>query len=397
MDLNPTKLLLSFSINSHQSVKSREMTPEQKFLQKAPNPIPSLNSKSSFSVSDLKLKKKSADGIGSFIAATPAAHYSTENQITSALSIRTDEPVMLSKDYPNKRSNSAFFSDHNLIKSNEFQMKSGILTTDSSEQVQSVKHVKSRSFRITTSTEFSEMQKKSVAASLLLSGASTTRADLHRRVISDSTLEKGDNHKAITPGQQQIGHFSSFRITSGKTTSKVICRMERRYSEDITSLQSLSSTKTDFLSTKNNYSSNTKLDVSGTSGETQKPLLHLRQKSQEDPLIIKEEPESPELAHKKVDNSKPSLKFTMPGYQPAKCSTLGNGAVKAYATATNAGTTRKYNEDRVSVILSISPPQERENESWPKSSYFAVYDGHGGSKCADFLKDHLHEFVTLAI
>jgi protein phosphatase 2C family protein 2/3 len=24
---------------------------------------------------------------------------------------------------------------------------------------------------------------------------------------------------------------------------------------------------------------------------------------------------------------------------------------------------------------------------------FAIYDGHGGNQCADFLRDHLHEFV----
>jgi protein phosphatase PTC2/3 len=27
---------------------------------------------------------------------------------------------------------------------------------------------------------------------------------------------------------------------------------------------------------------------------------------------------------------------------------------------------------------------------WPKCSFFAIYDGHGGSACADFLKDSLH-------
>jgi protein phosphatase 2C family protein 2/3 len=32
-------------------------------------------------------------------------------------------------------------------------------------------------------------------------------------------------------------------------------------------------------------------------------------------------------------------------------------------------------------------------EYWPKISVFAIYDGHGGAQCADFLRDHLHEFV----
>jgi len=36
------------------------------------------------------------------------------------------------------------------------------------------------------------------------------------------------------------------------------------------------------------------------------------------------------------------------------------------------------------------PPQKQISKEWPKCSYFAIYDGHGGSNCADFLKDNLH-------
>lgn len=32
-------------------------------------------------------------------------------------------------------------------------------------------------------------------------------------------------------------------------------------------------------------------------------------------------------------------------------------------------------------------------EDWPKCSFFGIYDGHGGSGCADFLRDNLHQFV----
>ena len=54
---------------------------------------------------------------------------------------------------------------------------------------------------------------------------------------------------------------------------------------------------------------------------------------------------------------------------------------------------RNYNEDRVSIILNILKPPSRSKENWPKCSFFAVYDGHGGSACADFLRDNLHQFV----
>jgi serine/threonine protein phosphatase PrpC len=30
-----------------------------------------------------------------------------------------------------------------------------------------------------------------------------------------------------------------------------------------------------------------------------------------------------------------------------------------------------------------------------KTSYFALFDGHAGSKCCDFLRDYLHHYITL--
>lgn len=52
---------------------------------------------------------------------------------------------------------------------------------------------------------------------------------------------------------------------------------------------------------------------------------------------------------------------------------------------------RNYNEDRVSIILNMTKPAcKKHMQIWPKCSFFAIYDGHGGSACADFLKDSLH-------
>ena len=34
-----------------------------------------------------------------------------------------------------------------------------------------------------------------------------------------------------------------------------------------------------------------------------------------------------------------------------------------------------------------------QGQEWPKCSYFAIYDGHGGSACADFLKESLHTII----
>ena len=83
----------------------------------------------------------------------------------------------------------------------------------------------------------------------------------------------------------------------------------------------------------------------------------------------------------------------IPNHEPTKCSLKRNGIVRAYAANTNQGLVRTYNEDRVSIILNIVKPENRKNETWPKCSFFGVYDGHGGHACAEFLRDNLHHYV----
>lgn len=71
-----------------------------------------------------------------------------------------------------------------------------------------------------------------------------------------------------------------------------------------------------------------------------------------------------------------------------------NGLIDGFAATTDQGLFRDYNEDRVSIILNVNKPLDRAQEIWPKCSFFAVYDGHGGSACCDFLRDNLHQFIT---
>ena len=77
---------------------------------------------------------------------------------------------------------------------------------------------------------------------------------------------------------------------------------------------------------------------------------------------------------------------------PGKVSKKGYGPVKAYAANTNQGIARNYNEDRVSIIINLNKSISnkcKEKKNWPKASYFSIFDGHGGNKCADFLKNNL--------
>ena len=107
----------------------------------------------------------------------------------------------------------------------------------------------------------------------------------------------------------------------------------------------------------------------------------------------------PATARSRRSEASPCLQATtspIPNYEPTKCSFKKNGQVRAYAANTNQGLVRTYNEDRVSIILNIMKPVSRTEENWPKCSFFGVYDGHGGAACADFLRDHLHQFIIKA-
>ena len=85
-------------------------------------------------------------------------------------------------------------------------------------------------------------------------------------------------------------------------------------------------------------------------------------------------------------------------FYPGKVSTKSYGPIKAYAANTNQGIARDYNEDRVSIIININQPANNNNKNkekvnWPKASYFSVFDGHGGNKCAEFLRDNLLKLI----
>ena len=80
-------------------------------------------------------------------------------------------------------------------------------------------------------------------------------------------------------------------------------------------------------------------------------------------------------------------------YEDAKFSTKSYGSIVSYGVNTNQGQVRNYNEDRVSIILNVIKPPSRKNEDWPKVSFFGIFDGHGGTKCSDFLKENLHHYV----
>ena len=86
-----------------------------------------------------------------------------------------------------------------------------------------------------------------------------------------------------------------------------------------------------------------------------------------------------------------SINFT--NFEQSKTSSKSMGVVKAYGANTYQGLVRNYNEDRVSIIINMAKPKNYPKKYWPKTSFFGIYDGHGGSMCSEFLRDCLHKLI----
>ena len=71
--------------------------------------------------------------------------------------------------------------------------------------------------------------------------------------------------------------------------------------------------------------------------------------------------------------------------------------ISAYAGNSYNGLKRKYNEDRFKIITEykLPKPVKKKNGEMidPQIFYFAIYDGHGGEKCCNFLQENLHNYI----
>ena len=100
-----------------------------------------------------------------------------------------------------------------------------------------------------------------------------------------------------------------------------------------------------------------------------------------------------DIIGEKCDLDLEILQIPFNNFDKAKTSSKTMGNIKAYGANTYQGLVRNYNEDRVSIIINMTKPENYTKKYWPKISFFGIYDGHGGSKCADFLRDSLHKII----
>ena len=100
-----------------------------------------------------------------------------------------------------------------------------------------------------------------------------------------------------------------------------------------------------------------------------------------------------DLIGEKCDLDLEIIDLPFNNFEPSKTSSKSMGKIRAYGANTYQGLVRNYNEDRVSIIINMNKPKNFNKKYWPKTSFFGIYDGHGGAKCADFLRDSLHKLI----
>ena len=88
------------------------------------------------------------------------------------------------------------------------------------------------------------------------------------------------------------------------------------------------------------------------------------------------------------------LKEPLPKLNQGKISSKSFGVITSYAANTHQGIVRNYNEDRVSIMINMNKISNyKSSVPWPKISYFAIFDGHAGNKCAEYLRENLLRLI----
>ena len=88
------------------------------------------------------------------------------------------------------------------------------------------------------------------------------------------------------------------------------------------------------------------------------------------------------------------MDINMHNFIPGRISSKSFGLINSYAANTNQGIDRNYNDDRVKIIINMNRPSNYiKKASWPLISFFAIFDGHNGDHCAEYLRQNLLQYI----
>ena len=182
---------------------------------------------------------------------------------------------------------------------------------------------------------------------------------------------------------------SSFKKAVSLTSKNIILKEKEKEKNKINNKNLFQTTNINSFSPepemKNKFSINNNTNQEKQNSKTQRKKLYLKVKT-----YTKQNEKIKEKIELDISDKNISY-FKYPLVKTSRNSI--NKYIKSFAVNSYQGLKRNYNEDKVSIILTIKKPKNFIGENWPKISYLAIFDGHGGNSCSNFLRDNLHNYI----
>lgn len=140
---------------------------------------------------------------------------------------------------------------------------------------------------------------------------------------------------------------------------------------------------------KKEKENNSKMSSDATLQKLGKNDIHIPPKSTKN--IMRGIKKGEDMDEKELDNA---FSKTYPDYGKCVCSQKMQGLMKSYAYNSYKGLVKGCNEDRVVIVSQIQKPQKTIHRTWPKMSYFGIFDGHGGEGCSEYLKNNFLDYLV---
>ena len=153
------------------------------------------------------------------------------------------------------------------------------------------------------------------------------------------------------------------------------------------------------------YLIKTKEDQSGTYEETMKKIIRTLFKENTELKTKLDELQSNKDGKKRLlkrgNILQPNISnlenLNYNSYPMVELNTTNLNIISGYGGNSYDGIKRKTNENRLKIITNYKLPKPIQKRNGdiiePKINYFAIYDGHGGEKCCNFLQENLHNFI----
>ena len=204
--------------------------------------------------------------------------------------------------------------------------------------------------------------------------------ELNNCIRNNNNLKSKSINKSINPSQN-----GSLKISKNEINNSNIDNNIKNNSTNL----SIKSSKNDNNNDINNNINKIKLNKDSINNIVNNSLKKNNNLNPEDKNTKSKETNNLSLSRLSDLNFK--------NYPSVKTSQNTSFQFSGYGANSYNGRVRDYNEDRLKIILDHKLDKiitdSKGNARIPNISYFAIYDGHGGNGCSNFLQENLHNYI----